>query len=393
MVEILAPLLPDTLTDRMRFAAAAIARSIVTEKKITGGGVHYPRGKDPYSRPKRYRDGDPLYTWHYVTHAMDALQGAGLIDHTLGRWYPNHRGWQSVACATERLMSLVGPLVDASERRGISKRVETIVLRDRADQTEVDYVDTADTVAMREQVRFLNDHLAQLYLRHRGQKFDIPIGRRIFNESFDRGGRFYCHGTSFQNMRAEQRCELELIVDGAAHPMVEVDYCNLHITMAYSEAGEPIPDGDQYIIGQFDRALVKIAVNTLFNASSVTSGILAITEELRDLPELRAASGIESSNRKPCRALAERVVIAIQQQHHRIDKYFGSDCGARFQRQDSDMAIDVMTRMVQITGRCPLPVHDSFLVPQMDTDILSRTMIEVAENYGLKLELKHSGGG
>jgi hypothetical protein len=116
--------------------------------------------------------------------------------------------------------------------------VETIVLRDRDDKTEIDYTETAHTVAMREQVRILNDHLAQLDLRHRGQKLDIPIGRRIFNESFERGGRFYCHGTSFQNMPAGQRLELEWIIDGTTHPTVEIDYANLHIRMAYSEAGE-----------------------------------------------------------------------------------------------------------------------------------------------------------
>jgi hypothetical protein len=134
--------------------------------------------------------------------------------------------------------------------------VETIVLRDRDDKTEIDYTETAHTVAMREQVRILNDHLAQLDLRHRGQKLDIPIGRRIFNESFERGGRFYCHGTSFQNMPAGQRLELEWIIDGTTHPTVEIDYANLHIRMAYSEAGERIPRGDQYTINGFDRALV-----------------------------------------------------------------------------------------------------------------------------------------
>jgi hypothetical protein len=72
--------------------------------------------------------------------------------------------------------------------------VETIVLRNRADKTEIDYTETPDTVAMREQVRILNDHLAQLDLRRRGEKLDFSIGRRIFNESFERGGRFYCQG-------------------------------------------------------------------------------------------------------------------------------------------------------------------------------------------------------
>ena len=143
-------------------------------------------------------------------------------------------------------------------------------------------------------------------------------------------------GTSFQNMPAGQRRELELIIDGTAHPMVEIDYSNLHIRMAYSEAGKRIPHGDQYTIDGFDRALVKVAVNTLFNAATTNSAILAITEELRYNPDLRAVNGIESSDRGPCRALAERVVAAIHDKHREIKSHFGSDCGARFQRQDSD---------------------------------------------------------
>lgn len=66
----------------------------------------------------------------------------------------------------------------------------------------------------------------------------------------------------------------------AAHPVVEIDYSNLHITMAYSEAGEPMPDSDQYTIDGFDHALVKVAVNTLLNAATTNSAILAITVEL-----------------------------------------------------------------------------------------------------------------
>lgn len=154
------------------------------------------------------------------------------------------------------------------------------------------------------------------------------------------------------------------MVDGVVYPMVELDYCNLHITMAYAEAGEPMPGGDQYTIDGFPRGLVKVAVNTLFNAASINSGILAVTDELRDDPELRAVCGIQSSDRGPCRTVA---------------------------RQDSDMAIEVMTRMISQTGRCPLPVHDSFLVPQMDADILSQTMMEVAGEFGLEVKLKSTG--
>jgi hypothetical protein len=394
LVDRLAPLLPDNLTDQMQLAIASCARSIVAEKKLTDRTVHYARRKDAYRVPQRYRYGDPRYSWHYITRSIDTLEQIGLINQVPGLRRPRRTGrigFQSVAWATDELMTLIGPLVDVSKHRGIPRRVETIVLRD--DKTEIDYTETAHTVAMREQVRILNDHLAQLDLRHRGQKLDIPIGRRIFNESFERGGRFYCHGTSFQNMPAGQRLELEWIIDGTAHPSVEIDYANLHIRMAYSEAGERIPHGDLYTINGFDRALVKVAVNTLLNASTPNKAILAITEDLRYNRDLWAVNGITSSDRNPCRDLAKRVVAAIHLKHRRIESYFGSDCGARFQRQDSDVVIDVMTRMIQRTGRCPLPMHDSFLVPEVDADILSQTMIEVARVYGLELDLKDSRGG
>jgi hypothetical protein len=354
--------------------------------------VHYARKKDRYRQPERYRDGDPRFSWYYVTGAMDALHAAGLIEHVVGKWNRYGKGFESVAWATATLVALVEPLISIWESRGIPGRVESIVLRDRADKTEIDYTETADTVVMREQVRIVNDKLAQLDLRHRGQKLDIPIGRRIFNDSFDRGGRFYCHGLSFQNMPARQCLELEWIIDGTAHPTVEIDYANLHIRMAYSEAGEPIPDGDQYTIDGFNRGLVKLAVNTLFNAPTTNSAVLSITKELRYNPDLRAVNNIESTDPGPCRALAKRVVAAIHHKHRRIKSYFGSDCGGPFQRRDSGMAMEIMTRMIQRTGRCPLPIHDSFLVPEIDADILSQTMIEVARKCGLRLNLKDSRG-
>ena len=267
IVDRLAPVLPDNLTVAMRLAVAGIARSVVTEEKITGRGVHFARGKDAYRIPKRYRDGDPRNTWHYTTRAMDTLHSVGLIQQAPGLWCPNSRGYRSVAWATGALVALVGPLVDVSEHRRLTLRTETIVLRSRLDKAVVDYQETADTTAMREEVAVVNEGLSRLDLRQFGKRIEIPVGRRIFNGSFERGGRFYCHGASFQNMRARHRRDLECMIDGVLQPMVEIDYSTLHITMAYTEAGAKIPRGDLYAIAGFDRRLVKIAVNIMFNAA------------------------------------------------------------------------------------------------------------------------------
>lgn len=390
IVDRLAQLLPTGLSEGMQLAIAACARSIVVEKRLSGCGVRYARAKDSYRIPKRYRCNDPRYSWHYATKAMDILERIGLIGQELGLWCPGGRGSQSVAWATDELMRQLGPLADLDEPRALHTRdeIEVIVLRDRTDKKEIDYVDTEETTTMRRHVQVINNALSELQLYHGQDKLLTPLGRRVFNGSFERGGRFYCHGASFQNIPAEQRRELVMVIDGIAHPVVEIDYSNLHIEMAYQEGRRRMRRRDQYAIKGFDRALVKLAVNTVLNARTDYSGTLAIADELYHDRELRLASGISGGSRSECRRLAEMVVAAIKQRHWRIEEHFGSDCGAGFQRRDSDMAMQIMLRMIRRTGRCPLPVHDSFLVADIDSDALVETMREVARSHKLRPTLK-----
>ncbi|MFA1704934.1 hypothetical protein ACDT10_18710, partial [Mycobacterium intracellulare] len=377
----LAPRLPDGLSDQMLLAVASVARSIVEESILTGLGVHYARAKKPYCRPKRYwYIVDRRFTWHYVTRAMDMLADAALIDHAVGLWCARGEGCQSVAWATDELVSLLEPLIDVLEPRGIPRQLETVILRDE-DKAEIDYTETADTVTMRDHLSVINEKLQQLELRRGGHCVGIPTIRRIFNLSLSRGGRLYCHGNSYQNMRSDERREINFIIDGTAHPAVEIDYSSLHIRMAYSEAGKRLPFGDPYRIRGFPRSLVKLAVNTLFNAPTTHSAINAIAEHLANEWDY---------TRGDARALAKAVVGAIRRKHRRIKGFFGSDCGARFQRRDSDMAVKVLLKMIDRTGRCPLPMHDSFLVADIDAEVLNQAMIVVAEEYGLRLTLKES---
>jgi hypothetical protein len=161
--------------------------------------------------------------------------------------------------------------------------------------------------------------------------------------------------------------------------------------MAYAAAGRRPPEGDQYEIEGFDRRLVKVAFNTLLNASSRTSAIAAITQDLyEEHPNQRLCKPFRG--KWASRRLAARVVSAIERKHYKIRDYFGSGCGAGFQRWDSDMAMEVMLRMVQSTGRCPLPMHDSFLVAKPDVEMLAAVMTAVAQENQLQLALKSSTG-
>ena len=400
VVALLGPALPSCLpnkpekliTPAMRRAIAACARSLVVEALTSGSWVRYSRHKDDYGIPKRYRRGDPYYSWHFVTNAMDVLKQTGLIAHEDGYWEPGG-GRQPVAHASPALQELLAPVIDLREARGEPHQVEVIVLRDREDKREIDYDDTDETNAMRAEVEALNEALGQLDLYRLGRAFPIPVMRRIFNGGFDRGGRCYCQGESFQNIRAGERRGLQLLIDGVLYPVVEIDYANLHAVMAYTQAGLAIPPGDQYEIDGFDRLVIKRAFNVLLNATTRHKAATALVEDLHHKDdELWEHSELPTRFRSECIPYAKEVVAAIADKHHQIAEYFGSDRGAAFMRRDSDMAVRVMLRMIERTGRCPLPVHDSFLVADLDQAVLASVMREVASEEGLDLCLKVSTG-
>jgi hypothetical protein len=138
--------------------------------------------------------------------------------------------------------------------------------------------------------------------------------------------------------------------------------------------------------------LVKLAVNTMFNAASRSAAVNAIGDDIWTDEGRWLVTGLSSLSQTACRNFARGLVNRVEGRHSLIKEFFFSDCGSRFQRRDSDIAIEVMQRMVRLTGRCPLPVHDSFLVADIDREVLVRVMGLVAYRHRLPLHLKGSDG-
>src|SRR3954469_5945751 len=109
-------------------------------------------------------------------------------------------------------------------------------------------------------------------------------------------------------MHIRDRVNLESMIDGVSHPMMEIDYSALHITMAYAEAGAMVPTGDLYEIEGFDRQAVKGAVNVLFNAKSRKSAVLAIARDLADDTARVPTGCADSWWSMPDRTFAESLV-------------------------------------------------------------------------------------
>lgn len=386
LADALRPHLCPEPTDEMLLAIAACARCLVLAYR-RGHRVHYSRAKNTYDIPKRYRQ-SRFHSHHFITQAMDALLNSGLIGHELGYRVLHGAGRQSVSWPAPALLTLLDGLVYSNVPQKPSGSPESVILRDRADKKLIDYDNTPMSVRMRQQLEIINPHLMALQIYYRGVQMPPPFLRRIFNGDFTRGGRLYCQGASFQNLPADERRFLSMKLDGELAPLAEVDYCNLHILMAYSAVGKTAPQGDQYSIGGFDRGLVKIATNIMINAGTPAAAIKAISHELVTNPRLRRASGLLDPDKTFCRNLAKRVAMAVQTKHEAISTVFSSDSGAQFQKIDSDMAVQIMLRFIKKTGTAPLPLHDSFLVPRPYLWALIRIMRQEAEKQGLHIPLK-----
>jgi len=215
-------------------------------------------------------------------------------------------------------------------------------------------------------------------LHRNGQLVPIPIFRRIFNRTFDRGGRLYSQGESYQQLSGKERREITEVIDGITNAFVEIDFRAHHITLAYALAGKPMPEGDPYSIPGYEsdegRDLIKMAGLIPFNAGNKKSAVGALAHE----------TGCTWEE-------AQAAIEAFQAKHPGINEYFFSDTGATLMRMDSDMTVAIMKWVLAATARCPLPVHDSYLVPVCDYHELDKAMREVSAEFFLNSSLKVSG--
>ncbi|PDS45377.1 hypothetical protein CO662_36750 [Rhizobium anhuiense] len=201
---------------------------------------------------------------------------------------------------------------------------------------------------------------------------------RIFNKSFNRGGRFYALGGSWQSMSKDARKQIRI----GGEPVVEIDYKTLHPALLYAQAGAKMPD-DCYQMNGWPRPLVKVALLILVNAKKEHEARAAIARH--DHMALLTRPGSQEAY-----SLASDLMAAIKARHVGIADAFHSDKGAELMRLDSDLAETVMHVML-LAGVVVLPVHDSFLVQESKAEMLEEVMLRVAYEAGYEsLRVEHA---
>lgn len=326
------------------------------------GPVSYSRNHNHYVRPRRYKES--LYTYAKVTGSADHLDGLSLVRHD--KVSPNQRGWQSSMLATPELVERTEKVLSAGPALVIARPRESIILRG-ADKEPIDYRDTPTIRRMRRRVEEMNEAI-------RGTLFTgvlpCPVVR-IFNRTFNRGGRFYALGGGWQSMSKEAR---KLITIGG-EPVVEIDYKTLHPALLYAQIGAPLP-ADCYAISGWSRPLAKIGLLILVNAKTKNSARLAIAHD-------SAMASVAKPGSQEALAAADQLMSDVKRIHYRIASFFHSDKGAELMCLDSAIAETVMHIML-MGGATVLPVHDSFLVQASKAEMLEEAMLRAAYETGVE---------
>lgn len=325
-----------------------------------------------YSRSKPFYDADrqrhTLLTYRRVIAAVDQLEADGMIIHY--RQGPGCRGWQSAFEATPDLVDAVTAILEGKPRLKLQRLHRLTILRD-AEGKPMEYKPTREIDRRDRRTEGFNEAIASAeIISLEGANLACPMAR-IHNRDFDRGGRFYPMGTSWQNIKSQAR--RALTIDG--EPVVELDFKTLHPAILYAEAKAPMPR-DCYAIEGWPRDLVKVAMLTLINARTVQAARLSIANS--DRMAQRAVPGSQEAI-----GYASALIDAIKRAHGPIAAAFHSDAGARLMRIDSDLAEAVMHELILKNGIVTLPVHDSFLVPASKSDELEAAMHDAAHRIGL----------
>lgn len=328
-----------------------------------------------YSRNRNYKpqSSKKNITPYRIIRSIGFLEGRGYVT--------NHVG-ESSKQSSMRVVSWVDPTDKFKQEWS-----DVVVYM----QAEIDYLEGCDVIELRDvnkntvpyrksdhinrmatTVRQLNQMNESVVVEDKDGSLLTNIYCRIFNESFEFGGRFYrADVLSIKNKKTHDRLKIKIGGQGVC----EVDYSNLHFRIAASFEGldvEDMPldvysgileDEDNLI----DREVVKLAVNMMFNCNNEDQARKTIQKEINLMPK-ESRSNYTLGNALSVMSL---VYLAYPQFEH----LFCSDSsfGRVLQNADSHLASDIIDLMVERNIPC-LPIHDSFIVPLDKLNVLCDTM-------------------
>lgn len=339
--------------------------------------ISYSRDSSRYQPGNRYRN--LFITYKPFIRVIDSLIKIGYIENVLG-YYDRVAGKsrQSRMRATNKLIDkfLYYKLDINMVKRNNN---DLIILRD-SDKNDIEYKLTQLIRSKKSNVKKINSFIAKHKLTFNApswivrkmyrKKIQFPNNNmfeltRIYNESFEQGGRFY-RGW-WQGLPSEFRQYIQI----NGNKVTELDYASIHPYLLYAQKGLPMPANDMYSIdgmSKKERKIAKVILLTIFNINKDQDPIQPI------LYEMNWNQGIELTKDE-----ALHMLNKLKNKHKPISEFFASGVGGKLQRIDSDIAESIMLRLID-KNIVSLPIHDSFIVQKEHSEDLHQAMIEEAQN-------------
>lgn len=303
---------------------------------------------------------NPVYGQHFLT-VIDLLAALNLIHEDPKGFRISARNKQaSLISPTEHLSSCL-PL-KPPDWRSVQRLDDPtlIILKEGKDEDgraqAVNFKTTARTKQWAGQIKRINRSLRDAEIEIAGACDELVLGkdgqiiapyrlslRRIFNNgNWMHGGRLA--GGFWMSMERGERGRIR--IDG--EPIVDVDYEQLFPRLAYVRARAEQPDGDIYdILGdQTGRDGWKKLMNAMLFADG----------RLKNWPE-------DTRHHLPTGTQLRDAIKMLCQKHGPITPLFGTGLGFELMRAESDIIIEVTTRLFK-QGITALPLHDAVLVAE-----------------------------
>ncbi len=364
-----------TVRERQAYTLAveAIACNLIIAELIKPRTeIVVQRGHGSQFGKRRYAS--PIYGRHFLA-ALDLMEDLKLIKAKKGfRYNKRFHGPSTIAARRELAEYLPLGRVKPEAIGSDANRRVLILKASKGDDEEadlIDYVDTPQTIQLREQIKRLNGWLADAPLELLGTTDSIrrPIDgtrrtvTRVFNNgSWEEGGRL--GGAPFwADMPRADRFRLIRI---GGHTIVNVDYSQLQPRFAFALAGAPQPERDLYDVtegGWWRKGWKKLVAAMLYARS-----------RLKNWP-------------RNCRKLFEpdppglgEALAAVEAKLAPIAHLLGTGIGYRLLKTESDMLLWTLEALHE-KGIVALPVHDAVIVDCHHGEVARDAMQAAAKRF------------
>jgi hypothetical protein len=327
------------------------------------------------------------------------LHRRGIIEMKIG--FKNHETGYGrntrIWLEPEWISEMFGPGLGALEDLVDWAPPELVQLREKLSEEDrkkgkrprpIPYIETAFTRELRRKLRFINranrTHRVECPDRSKQNSLLVTDLFAVFhNASWREGGRLYTSGWfGYQRLSEEERARI--LIDG--EPTCELDFSGLHPRLLYAKEGIQYPcDTDPYkavfeclklkwtdtiVDGKDEKKMLRDVLKDV---------LLAVLNSETETMAERAGNHMRHLDHEVHKLLKRKglsvrqVLDALKEVHKPIAKYFFSAAGLKIMRQDSMIALHVLTHFAKKGIGC-LAIHDSFIVVEKYRDELRQIM-------------------